>query len=75
MLEFDRFTQEFRVVMAESFLKRFGGELTLKVLVCIRIAERRMTNFAEQLEQAKNEMIKESLLVTNDEWEIIQMTK
>lgn len=48
--ELDRFTQEFRVVTAESFLKRFGGELTLKVLVCIRIAEKRMTNLAEELE-------------------------
>ena len=42
LMEFKAFTQEFRIVAAESLLKKFDGELTLQDFVCLQIAMKRL---------------------------------
>lgn len=43
------FTREYRVIFAESILKKFDGKLTPQVRVSLEIAERRLVGEAEPL--------------------------
>ena len=68
----DNFKQDFRIVAAESFLKNFDGELTLRTLVALKIAETRLAGTRptindsewmimsmpkEKIQEHKNELI------------------
>ena len=77
-IEWARFYQEFRVVYAESLLKKFDGELTLQDLVAFNIAVKRLNRKDPEIMDEYYSTIYGLELVTyvtDDEWKILQMPK
>ena len=61
--EVSAFILEYRALQAESILKEFNGELTSQILVALNIAEKRLQSNSDEL------------IVTESEWEILEITK
>lgn len=75
---FDMFTQEFRVVWAESILKKFiakgvNEEPNVKLYVALNVTEKRLLSFDEELETFGE--VSGQGYCSNAEWSILQMSK